>query len=116
MPPTIFVIAKAPLPGRAKTRLVPPLTPEQAAELQAALLLDTLDACRAEVPDTAVLYADPGDKPVLAGLAGGGTTLVRQEGRGLADALRGGFARHTGRGPVAIVSSDLPGIPAGSLG
>ena len=37
----VCIMAKAPEPGRVKTRLCPPLTPEQAAELAAALLLDT---------------------------------------------------------------------------
>jgi glycosyltransferase A (GT-A) superfamily protein (DUF2064 family) len=40
----VIVLAKAPEPGRVKTRLCPPATPAQAAELAAAALLDTLDA------------------------------------------------------------------------
>jgi glycosyltransferase A (GT-A) superfamily protein (DUF2064 family) len=38
----LLVIAKAPEPGRVKTRLCPPCTPEQAAEVAAAALADTL--------------------------------------------------------------------------
>ncbi|HEY3649911.1 MAG TPA: hypothetical protein VGL33_18240, partial [Streptosporangiaceae bacterium] len=38
----IVVIAKEPYPGRVKTRLTPPFTPVQAAELAAASLSDTL--------------------------------------------------------------------------
>lgn len=44
VPATILVMAKAPIPGYAKTRLTPPLTPAQAARLAAAALLDTLDS------------------------------------------------------------------------
>jgi glycosyltransferase A (GT-A) superfamily protein (DUF2064 family) len=40
----VLVVAKAPVPGLAKTRLTPVATPEQAAEVAAASLLDTLDA------------------------------------------------------------------------
>lgn len=40
----LIVLAKAPEPGRVKTRLCPPATPRQAADLAAAALLDTLDA------------------------------------------------------------------------
>ena len=116
MSPTVLVAAKAPAPGRAKTRLVPPLTLEQSAAVQEALLLDTLEACRAEVPETALLYADPEDAAKLARLAGPGTRLLLQEGRGLADALRLGTSRHIEDGPVAVVSSDIPGIPTGALG
>jgi uncharacterized protein len=39
----LLVIAKAPLPGKAKTRLCPPCSAEQAAALAEAALLDTLD-------------------------------------------------------------------------
>lgn len=52
----LLVAAKAPVPGLAKTRLTPPATPEQAACIAAASLLDTVDA----VLDT------PGAEPVLA--------------------------------------------------
>ncbi|GLY70817.1 TIGR04282 family arsenosugar biosynthesis glycosyltransferase [Amycolatopsis taiwanensis] len=38
----LLVVAKAPVPGQAKTRLCPPATPEQAAGIAAAALLDTL--------------------------------------------------------------------------
>ena len=41
---TLIVIAKRPVPTFVKTRLVPPLTYEQAAELAAAALADTLAA------------------------------------------------------------------------
>jgi uncharacterized protein len=51
-PAALVVLAKAPEPGRVKTRLCPPATPEQAAELAAAALLDTLDAVAA-VPGAA---------------------------------------------------------------
>jgi rSAM/selenodomain-associated transferase 1 len=112
--PTVLVVAKAPAGGRSKTRLVPPLTPAAAAALHEALLLDTVDACRREVDDVRVLYADAADEAPLAALVAG-VPLVRQEGRGLAEALRLGIARHVGEGPVAIVSSDVPGLPPGSL-
>nr|WP_211177175.1 DUF2064 domain-containing protein [Pseudonocardia acidicola] len=42
----MIVLAKAPEPGRVKTRLCPPATAEQAADLAAAAFLDTLDAVR----------------------------------------------------------------------
>ena len=39
----IITMCKAPVPGITKTRLCPPLTPEEASDLYAALLQDTLD-------------------------------------------------------------------------
>ncbi|MQY29433.1 TIGR04282 family arsenosugar biosynthesis glycosyltransferase [Nocardia aurantia] len=43
---TLLVIAKAPIAGFAKTRLTPPFSPQEAAGLAAAALLDTLAAVR----------------------------------------------------------------------
>ncbi|WP_246527534.1 TIGR04282 family arsenosugar biosynthesis glycosyltransferase [Pseudarthrobacter albicanus] len=43
---TVAVIAKACVPGRVKTRLSPPLTPEQAASLAQLSLSRTLDTVR----------------------------------------------------------------------
>lgn len=52
----LLVVAKAPVPGQAKTRLTPPATPRQAAAIAAVSLLDTLRAVR----------ATPGTSPVVA--------------------------------------------------
>src|ERR1700746_3868305 len=40
----LAVLTKAPQAGRVKTRLVPPLTPEEAAELNKCFLRDTVTA------------------------------------------------------------------------
>ncbi|MGH3577435.1 MAG: TIGR04282 family arsenosugar biosynthesis glycosyltransferase [Mycobacterium sp.] len=51
----ILVVAKAPVPGQAKTRLAPQFGPDGAADLAAASLLDTLIAVRStEVRDRIV--------------------------------------------------------------
>lgn len=44
---TLLVIAKEPVPGRVKTRLTPPFTPAQAADLATAAIADTLLAVEA---------------------------------------------------------------------
>jgi rSAM/selenodomain-associated transferase 1 len=43
----VLVMAKAPVPGRVKTRLCPPCTPAEAAAIAEAALADTLDAVAA---------------------------------------------------------------------
>ncbi len=111
----VLVVAKAPAPNRTKTRLVPPLELTEAVALQRALLLDTLAGCRAEADAVALLHAHSDEQAELAALAGPGAELLLQEGRGLHDALRLGLARRLPRGPTAIVSSDIPGVPAGAI-
>jgi hypothetical protein len=54
----VLVMAKAPVPGRVKTRLCPPCTPDQAARVAGAALADTLDTVEATVTGTRVLAVD----------------------------------------------------------
>ncbi len=116
---TVLLVAKAPVPGRAKTRLVPSLSPDQAAALGRALLLDTLAACLAEASASgyrvALLHADAADAAELRQLAGPDVELVLQEGRGLEDALVHAVERHVVAGPVALIAGDVPGLPGGAL-
>jgi uncharacterized protein len=56
----VLVLAKAPQPGRVKTRLCPPLTPAQAADLAAAALLDSI-AAAAAVPGAHPVVVLTGD-------------------------------------------------------
>ncbi len=47
---TAFVIfAKAPIPGQVKTRLCPPLTPDEAATLHGSFVLDTLERTKTAI-------------------------------------------------------------------
>lgn len=110
----VLIVAKAPNSGRSKTRLVPPLTADQAAALHEALLLDTIDACCEQAADVRLLCASQHDASVLGELVQGIPRVV-QEGDGLGGALRLGIARHVVDGPTAIVSSDVPGIPEGAI-
>lgn len=59
--PGILVMAKAPIPGQVKTRLCPPCTPDEAAEIAQAALRDTLDAAMTtRRPVVLALAGEPG--------------------------------------------------------
>jgi len=45
----LVIFAKAPIPGHVKTRLSPPLTPDEAATLHGSFVLDTLERTKAAV-------------------------------------------------------------------
>ena len=62
---TLLVVAKAPEPGRAKTRLAATVGARVAAEIAAAALLDTLDAVSA-APVAARVVAFTGDLDTAA--------------------------------------------------
>ncbi len=65
MNPRVLVMAKAPVAGLAKTRLGEEVGMGAAADLAAAALLDTLDACRGAFGDDCYLALD-GDLAVAA--------------------------------------------------
>ncbi|MEO8261803.1 MAG: DUF2064 domain-containing protein [Pseudolysinimonas sp.] len=106
---TLVLIAKEPLPGRVKTRLHPPLTLEQAAQLAAAAIDDTL-AALAEVPaDRRILLFDGAHTPPAAG----GYELVRQVGGDLDERLGALFDYCTG--PTVLIGMDTPQVTAAHL-
>ena len=105
----LTVIAKAPIAGRVKTRLCPPCTPAQAADIAAAALADTFDAITAVVGRTGVrpvLLID-GEPPLFTPAA---FDVVPQRGDGLEQRLRHGFCD---LGPGIIVGMDTPQAVAG---
>jgi len=61
VPLHLLVVAKAPVPGEAKTRLAAGVGDEGAADVAAAALLDTLDACESAAPVGRRLVALTGD-------------------------------------------------------
>lgn len=100
--PALLVIAKDPLPGRAKTRLCPPCAPEQAAALATAALTDTLEIVLGTAAGRHVLVLD-GDPTRWRGR---GFEIVAQRGDGLAERLGNAFADIGG--PALLVGMDTP--------
>ncbi len=110
----IVVFAKAPQPGRVKTRLTPPLTKRQAAELYAALLRDVLEATAQIARDLAlepVLAIYPRDRcRAIAREAPAAFRVVAQRGADLAQRMSWA-AREiaaAGLGPILLRGSDSP--------
>lgn len=98
----LIVIAKAPVPGRSKTRLCPPCTPAQAAALAEAALRDTLAAVAATPCARRVLALEGEPGPWLPP----GFDVIAQRGTGLAERLAAAF-EDTG-GPALLVAMDTP--------
>lgn len=106
----LLVIAKAPVAGRAKTRLSPPCTPEQAAALARAALEDTLAAVSgARGADRRVLVLDGEPGPWLPA----GFEVIPQRAGGLAERLAGAFSDV--REPALLVGMDTPQVTSALL-
>jgi len=101
---TLIVIAKAPVPGRVKTRLCPPCTPAQAAALAEAALRDTLAAALRTRAARRVVALDGAPGPWLPD----GFEVIPQRGAGLAERLASAFA--DAGGPAFLIGMDTPQV------
>ena len=106
---TLLVIAKQPVPGRVKTRLVPPCTHEQAAALAEAALADTLRTVLTVPARRRVLVLDGEPGPWLPP----GFDIVPQCGGPLDERLAAAFAAV--RGPALLIGMDTPQVTPGLL-
>jgi uncharacterized protein len=125
----IAVMAKAPQPGRAKTRLVPPLTADEAAAMGAAFLRDVSEnlsfAAQSDAIASYAAYAPLGCEALLTGLLAPNTRLVLADGSVAAPPRVQGFGRsllHAARslldrgyGAAALLNSDSPTLPTALL-
>ncbi|HXI16728.1 MAG TPA: TIGR04282 family arsenosugar biosynthesis glycosyltransferase [Chloroflexota bacterium] len=109
-------MAKAPRAGQAKTRLCPPLTPDQSARLAAAFLQDTVTLAQRAGVDVRLICRDEEERAALiAGDAGraGAVTVYIQHGSGLGAALESAFVQGLADGyqAVAVLGADTPTLP-----
>ncbi|HUA56507.1 MAG TPA: TIGR04282 family arsenosugar biosynthesis glycosyltransferase [Candidatus Sulfotelmatobacter sp.] len=125
----VAVMAKAPAVGRVKTRLVPPLSLDEAAALGGCFLRDVTAnialAGRSAPIDGFVAYAPAGSEALFESVIEPGTGFVLADGspsmpagvdgfgRCLLHAVQGLLAR--GYGAVCLVNSDGPTLPTAFL-
>ena len=106
---TVILLAKAPVPGRVKTRLCPPCSFDQAAVIARAAIVDSI----------AAITATPGIRPlvVLDGAPGpwlpSGVDVVAQVDGDLAARLTGAFAAVDG--PTVLLGMDTPQVTTAQL-
>jgi len=102
----LIIIAKQPLPGRAKTRLHPALTLEQAAEVADSCIQDTLFAMRSVPASRRILFYD-GD---VAPLGTDEYELIAQPAGGLDERLAAIFDQCDE--PAVLIGMDTPQVTA----
>lgn len=101
----VLVLAKTPVPGRVKTRLCPPCSPEQAAAVAAAALADTLDVVTATRTAGRTLVVD-GDHAAPPGWG-----RVAQRGGPLGDRLANAYADTRVAGLASVlIGMDTPQV------
>jgi glycosyltransferase A (GT-A) superfamily protein (DUF2064 family) len=122
IPVALLVVAKAPVPGLAKTRLAATIGDAAAADFAAAALLDTLDAA-GDAPVAARIVALTGDLAAASRRIEiesrlTGFTVIEQRGAGFADRLANAHADASsaaGGLPVLQIGMDTPQVTSGLL-
>lgn len=113
----VIVMAKRPRPGKTKTRLTPAMTPEDAAGLYEAMLLDTISILSVRDDCTPIIAVDePESADWFAQAAPGVAQLLQGQGalgdrlnRVMTNAFDLGFSR------VFAINSDGPDLPQSHL-
>lgn len=117
----LAVMAKAPRSGEVKTRLVPPLTAEQATILSTCFLKDVtanfLAAARHASVAGHIAYSPPGSEAMFRALVPPEIELLPSRRAGLAHSLPDAADDLLGRGygSACLVNSDSPTLPTSIL-
>lgn len=116
---SLIIFAKQPVAGRVKTRLCPPLTPAQAADLYGCMLADVL-AKAARLPGVTSLLFYQDEAGAAAWFATHAPALARfpQLGSDLGARMAAAFGQafRLGATTVAIIGSDSPDLPPDRIG
>jgi len=117
----IAVMAKASAPGRTKTRLVPPLTFDEAAALNTAFLQDIADNLLRAARDAGIsgyaAYAPPGSEEFFESILPPAIGLIDARQLNFGDCLLRTIEEilARGHGAAVVLNSDSPTLPTAFL-
>lgn len=110
----LIVFAKNPIPKQVKTRLLPRISPEQAALLYSAFLMDWCEALKElQNTDLIIAYTPPESQPNMQELIGNDVAYIPQDGADLGERLISAtqWAAKNGYDKILLVGSDSPTLP-----
>jgi rSAM/selenodomain-associated transferase 1 len=110
----LAVMAKVPVAGQVKTRLVPALTAEEAAEFYRSLLVDQLNQLQQlDTADCYLAFAPDDARELMEQLAPPCFQLLPQQGEDLGARMQGVFSAlfALGHSHLLLIGSDLPPVP-----
>lgn len=118
MKPALVVMAKAPLPGKVKSRLAADLTPEQCAGLSLAFLKDAIALASSTSGFTAFLAFTPEyERTLFEQLKPANMRLLPQSGANLGERMYRIISclGKEGYSPVVIIGTDIPTLQPETL-
>ena len=117
----LIIFTRYPEPGQAKTRLIPVLGPDGAAQLHRQMTERTVAWARELAkgsPLSIEIHYEGGHESLLREWLGQGIAYCRQGEGDIGVRMGGAFRRafQAGTGPVILVGTDCPGLTAGVVG
>jgi len=103
------IFAKWPESGKVKTRLAQAVSPQWAAEIARAFLLDTLHRLRDLPVEKVVVFAPSSQQAAFAALIPPGLSLAPQVDGNLGERLHAFFADT--HDPTVVIGTDSPSLP-----
>lgn len=112
-----FMVVKAPIPGKVKSRLAGTVGDEKAAEIYRKLVLEEVKVLRDPKIPLTVLYHPMGMESAIRDMVGSGLVLKPQRGEDLGERLQNGFLDlfEYGFDRVVALSSDVPELTKGTV-
>lgn len=116
-PVAVAIMAKAPQAGEVKTRLCPPLSLADAAELYRRFLLDKIEQVTTLKAASLAIAYTPAEAKAFFEEVAPGFVLVQQRGADLGDRLANSLGEllDRGHGGAVAIDSDTPTLPVGFL-
>ena len=109
----IVIMAKAPIPGQVKTRMIPSLDPGIVSNIYHNFLLDKIDQVKNIEAQAFIAYTPLTEFDFFRSILPPGFNLINQVGSGLGERLANIFKNLFGLGfkKVLILDSDTPNLP-----
>jgi uncharacterized protein len=110
----LVIMTKAPQAGQSKTRLVPPLSLDEAAGLATALLFDQLEhLARFSGANLFISFAPANAAQLFNPFQARGFACFAQQGDSLGERMNHAFTHlfASGFSPTVLIGSDLPPVP-----
>ena len=110
----LIIFAKSPIPGEVKTRLIPYITPTEAAELYKAFVTDIIsNAYKLKCERVTIAYTPSNAEATFHSICGQSVNYLPQKGHNLGERMRNAFMYSFDKGSqrTVIIGTDSPTLP-----
>ena len=114
MSTSLIIFAKNPIPGKVKTRLIPHITPTEAAELYEAFVTDIIcNTHKLQCEQVTIAYAPSNAEAAFHSICGQSVNYLPQKGDNLGERMKNAFKHSFDNGSTrtVIIGTDSPTLP-----